>query len=470
MPSLLDALRDLLKAHYPAFHQERTFRRMQALIFGCLFSFARRTVTQALVALGLTDHDWSSFYRLFSERRVDYEELTGCFLRETLEHVAPGDPYVAVVDGVQVPRHSHKMPGTSWLKNPRTPPFMPGIHRAQRFLHLAVLLPQNVDGYTRALPLRWEPAFPEKAVLPDDMEPRKEWEAALDSLRWLRNELDEAGRRAQRLLVIGDGGFCVARFFRELPQSVDLMVRCARNRALYALPDNEEGKRGRKRKYGEKARKPHEWLAERSGWRRAEFMVRGRAVRSRYRIEGPFVLERAPDRPVFLMAVKGVDRHATGRHRKRRDPSFFLVSAVREGERWYMPLPADELLGWMWQRWEVEVAHREMKTGFGLGEAQCWSKNAAVLVPCSGRRGPTQCSCSAGYRAWGLGRGPIRPPGRWWNGSGRWSLNTLWRCYRTELWGSEEFRPIFASTSDGWPEKDGLLAGMSNAVNGSLRG
>jgi len=36
------------------------------------------------------------------------------------------------------------------------------------------------------------------------------------------------------------------------------MARCARNRELYALPHNEEGKLGRKRKYGEKARKPHE--------------------------------------------------------------------------------------------------------------------------------------------------------------------------------------------------------------------
>lgn len=138
---------------------------------------------------------------------------------------------------------------------------------------------------------------------------------------------------------MGDGGFCVARFFRELPQGVELMAHCARNRALYGLPKPEEGKRGRKRKYGEKARKPHEWLAERSGWRRAEFMVRSRPVRPRYRVEGPFVLEGAPERPVFLMVVKGVDRQAAGRRRKRRDPAFFLISAARDGERWIPNLP-----------------------------------------------------------------------------------------------------------------------------------
>lgn len=153
-PPLLVELWGLLEKHCPAFRQERPFRRMQALILGHLFGFARRTITQALVALGLTDHDWSAFYRLFNEPRIDYEILTSCFLAESLDHMPATAPYVAVVDGVQIPRHSHKMPGTSWLKNPRTPPFKPGSHRAQRFLHLAALLPRTEEGYSRALPLR----------------------------------------------------------------------------------------------------------------------------------------------------------------------------------------------------------------------------------------------------------------------------------------------------------------------------
>lgn len=97
---LLAELSRLLAAHRPAFRQERCFRRMKALVLGYLFCFARRTVTQVLVALGLTDSDWSAFYRLFSEPRMDYGELTGCFLSETLIHVPEARPYVVVVDGV----------------------------------------------------------------------------------------------------------------------------------------------------------------------------------------------------------------------------------------------------------------------------------------------------------------------------------------------------------------------------------
>lgn len=471
---LLDALRRLLISHRCAFRQERVFLRAQALILGHLFAFARRTVTQALVALGLTEHDdWSAFYRLFNEPRVDYEALSGRFLGETLPHVPLTAPYVAVVDGVQLPRSSHKMPGTSWLKSPRTPPFRPGPHRAQRFLHLAALLPASGEGYTRALPLRLEPAFPEKAVSAEGFEPKKQWEAALEGIRWLREGLDAAGREGQRLLVLGDGDFSVAELRAQLPpeDGVVLLTRCAKNRALHELPGPEPKKRrGRRRKYGARAKKPFEWLGERTGWRRRKLFVRSRGVPARFRVEGPYILKKAPERPVFLVVVKGLDRVRAGRRRRRREPSFFLVSAIPDGEGgWTMPYPAEELLLWAWQRWEVEVCHREMKTGFGLGEAQCWGRRSAVMSV----RWGAWCYgvlVLAGFRTWGLGRGPIRPPGRWWSGARRWSLGSLWRGYRSELWGAEEFRAIFAVTGAGWPEKEGLLAGMGNAVAGSLRG
>jgi hypothetical protein len=113
-----------------------------------------------------------------------------------------------------------------------------------------------------------------------------------------------------------------------------------------------------------------------------------------------------------------------------------------------MPFAAKYLLELGWDRWEVEVVRRECKSSLGLGEIQCWSKAGAILAV-RWQAWSYGVLVLAGYRAWGLYRGPIRPPGRWWNGSGRWSLNTLWRGYRAELWGSEEFRPIFTPTTDG---------------------
>lgn len=462
---LLRELLHLLDAHRCAFRQQRTFLRAQALLFGHLFCFARRTITQALVALGLTKSDWSAFYRLFSLPRIDYELLSGRFFEEILPHVAPSEPFVAIVDGVQVPRHSQKMAGTSWLKCPRTPPFMPGIHRAQRFLHLAALLPRSEEGYSRAIPLRWEPSFPEKAIA-GAAEPKKEWEAGLCAIGWLRERMNKLGRSLQKLLVVGDGTYCTAELFKELPEGVVLLARCARNRALYELPlPEKEKRRGRRRKYGRRSRAPHQWLCERGGWQQASVMVRGREVRLRHRVEGPYLLKKAPEHPLFLLVVKGVERP---RKKQRREPAFFLVSATRLQGRPSLPYPAQELLSWAWQRWEIEVCHREMKSSFGLGEVQCWNARSTVMVV----RWQAWCygvMVLAGYRAWGLTKGPIRPVGRWWGGSGRWSLGTLWRGYRRELWGAEQFRVLWTGTGDDYYEKEALVAGMNNAVFGSLR-
>jgi len=55
------------------------------------------------------------------------------------------------------------------------------------------------------------------------------------------------GRASQRLLVVGDGEFSAAKLRGSLPERAVLFSRCAH----YALPENAECKRGRKRKYGQ---------------------------------------------------------------------------------------------------------------------------------------------------------------------------------------------------------------------------
>jgi hypothetical protein len=463
---LLGALQTLLAAHRPAFRQDRPFARSTALVFASLFAFARHTVTQLLVALGQTDHDWSAWYRLFSVPRLDYAQLTRCYLRQTLEEIGPDGPYVTLVDGVQLPRHSRTLPGTTWLRHPRTPPFLPGIHRAQRFVHLAALLPPE-QGYSRALPLRFEPAFPEKAVRREVLPAQREWDAGRTALTWLRTELDAAGRQEQQLLAVGDGSYETATLWTSLPQRTVLLARTARNRALFALPVPEPTRRGAPRKYGERARTPAAWLHERSGWQQTTLLVRGRTITTRYRVEGPFVVRKGASQPVFLVVVPGIARQ-TRRHRRQRDPHFWLVNAVKRGEEWVLPLPAPELVAWAWQRWEIEVSHREMKTTLGVGEMQCWSVTAAV--------GAVQWQVwsyavlvLAGYRAWGLVRQPLRPPGRWWTGAPRWSLGTLWRGYRQELWGRPEFRALWTGTGGILAENGLWMSALINAIHGASR-
>ncbi len=91
-PVLLGTLLEIVEAHRGAFRQERPFLRMQTLLLGQLFTFARHTVTQNLLSLGLTDADWTAWYRLFSQRRFDEEELARCLFRQTLREQPPDQP------------------------------------------------------------------------------------------------------------------------------------------------------------------------------------------------------------------------------------------------------------------------------------------------------------------------------------------------------------------------------------------
>ena len=118
------------------------------------------------------------------------------------------------------------------------------------------------------------------------------------------------------------------------------------------------------------------------------------------------MLKGAPERPVFLVVVRGRKACNKGkRGQKERKPAYWLVTAVRGegGGGWVLPYPAEELLFWAWQRWEVEVCHREMKRAFGLGEAQCLGPRSAIFTVSF--RAWLRGYGLAGLRCWGFGEG-----------------------------------------------------------------
>jgi hypothetical protein len=461
---LLPELFALLAAHRPAFRQARPYVRTQALVLGGLCALGRHTITGVLLTLGLGDADWTAWYRLFSRGRVDYERLTACLLVQTLGLSGAAEPYLVGLDATQIPRHSRTMPGTSWRRHLGTAIFAAGRHRAQRFVHLAWLPVPSPDGYSRAVPLRFLAAFPAKAVAALGQPPGKEWEAGLAALVWLRPALDAAGRATQQILALGDGSYDTAALWAALPARVGLLARCAKNRALFARPQPAASAaprgRGRRPLYGARLPRPDAFLALRAGWQRVTLRVRGRAIPLQYRVGGPLLVQGAAERPLFLLVVKGSDPR---RGKRRRAARFRLVSAVCAAEGWALPWSAPDLLAWAWQRWEREVAHRELQTSFGLGEVQCWGPHSAVLSV-QWTVWASAVVVLAGLRAWGQGRGPVRSPGRWWRGAGRWSLARLWQGYRQELWGETAFHRVWPGSGSNWEKMGEWMAAKTNAT------
>ena len=56
---LLNHLTQWLQTHWHLFRQERVFQRIALLVVAEIVVFARHTVTQLLMGLGLTERDWS---------------------------------------------------------------------------------------------------------------------------------------------------------------------------------------------------------------------------------------------------------------------------------------------------------------------------------------------------------------------------------------------------------------------------
>lgn len=468
-PKLMKELQKLVEAHRPAFRQERCFWRMAGLALAMVFCFGRHQVTQLLLTLGLTDTDWSAMYRLFSRKRYDEAEMARCLLRETVEHVGEEALYVVGSDGTQIGRSSQRMPGSAWLKSPRSPVFKPGIHRAQRFVHGCWFTPME-KGFSRSVPLRFLPAFPEKAVKAEAA-PCKEWEAGVAYVNWVRQELDQV-RSEQPMLWLADGSYDTVKMWQSAPQRVIAAVRTARNRVLYAYLPPEQ-RRGN-RKYGERMQTPEEWMREwRTGCHTVTVTVRGVERRLRYRLVGPVVRRGVPDLPLFLVVVSG-QTYCKGQketRRKQRKPAAYLVTAQQQGGEWVFPLGRplgpSLLLAWLWQRWEMEVAHREMKSGLGVGEQQCWTPRSAITS--------VQWSVwvyavliLAGYRAWQLSPGPTLPA-RWSPRPKRWSFNNLWRAYRAELWTTPKYRAIWTRSTGNWPDTEACLGALYNSIAGSAR-
>lgn len=460
-PGLFVELMSLLEKCESAFGQKRVFNRVMALVMAEIFAFGRHTVTQLLLTLGLTDEDWSAWYRIFSEKRFEEEAASAVLLKEMIAEVPEREPFVVGEDGFPVPRCSLKMPGSGWMRGLQTAKFKPGIQRGQRFVE-GSWLPPLENGYSRAIPIRCLSAFTSKSVASEDG-PRTEVEAALSILHWTRQQLDEAGRSEQTLMTLNDGSYDTLQFWPGLPAQTIGVVRTARNRCLYELPaEDAHGNR----KYGEKAPAPHTWLRKRKGFQRQDVMVRGRIRTMRYRVEGPYVRDELPDIPLFLIVIGGGKRPA-GSRRKNYKPCFFLVSALLIDGEWSLPLSIDELLAWLWQRWELEVAHRQMKSGLGLGEKQCWNPQATV-ASVQWAVWIYALMMLAGYRHWGNDPGS-KPPGLWRSAPKRWSFNMLERTLRSEMWQQPHFRATWTWSRDNWSVNEPLWDNLFNSVLASAR-
>jgi hypothetical protein len=288
------------------------------------------------------------------------------------------------------------------------------------------------DPNARCVPIYWLPTFSQKRPLRQPhlaplRNPRLDCQPAAHTRVARRRR---APRAATAVCGRRTGSITQALGKLELPNTV-CCVRTRKDSRWCDLPQGTPSGRGRRRVYSDQVWTPQDKWQQRTGWQRVPLTVRGRELHLLVRVEGPCRRVGWGERVFFLIVVRG--HHKRTKRGKSREPMAFWVHAVSDGaDGWQLPVPLEVLVLKLWQRWEVEVGFRWMKSGFGLGEKPCWGFE-------SGERSVAWSAWVygalvwSGYCAWGGWTGGARWGGC--RGRVRWTFRDVLWSVRRELLG-----------------------------------
>jgi hypothetical protein len=88
------------------------------LVFGLLTCLGRQTITGVLTASGQQFKDWSAGYRLFSDNRVDMDQLFKVSQKDVLSQIGANQMIIAHMDDTILKKTGTKVPGTGWRRDP----------------------------------------------------------------------------------------------------------------------------------------------------------------------------------------------------------------------------------------------------------------------------------------------------------------------------------------------------------------
>jgi hypothetical protein len=351
-----------------------------AIALPCVFG--RRTISRTLGALGRWDQDWSADYKMFSRSQWKPERLFDPVIDEYLERY-PKRPVIAALDDTKLRKTGRKINGASWHRDPLSPPFHMNFMYGLRFLQASLLFAHHQEGDypPRGIPVRFQEAppikKPGKRASPQQLEQYKKLKKeknlstqALDVVRDLRESLDQRGGAARRLLMVGDGSFANRTMFKADLDRTDLLARCRKDaRLCFRAPE------GGRRKYAEQLFTPDQVRTQEVPWTRARVNLGGKRRMVRYKEVKDVLWKRgAATRRLRLIVIAPVPyKLSKNSHLNYREPAYFLTTDLRTSIKLLVQACFD--------RWQIEVNHRDEKDILGVGQAQVRSAQSIPRHP-----------------------------------------------------------------------------------------
>lgn len=381
---LVEEFEQLLRQGWEGvFAQRRTLQRAMEHANGMICCFGRRTVSRTICAIGRQDQDWSADYKMFSRSPWEEEALFDPVIAEYVRRYPEG-PIQVAFDDTKIAKRGKKIETAFWQRDPMSPPFHVNFIYGLRFAHASMLFPHYLEGdySARALPVRFKeaPAIKKPGKRAAEEEKRryvkmhKEQNLSvqfLEVMLSLRESLDAQGAAHRPLLGALDGSLCNRTIFKAPLRGIQLVARCRKDARLCFPPPA-----GSRRKYDPNKFTPEQVRQDESiSWREARIHLGGAWRWIRYKeVNGVLWQRGAGRRKLRLLAIAPQPYKLSARSRiNYRQPAYLLCTDTQG--------PIKPLIQVYFDRWQIEVNHRDQKSLFGVGQAQVHSKNAIPRQP-----------------------------------------------------------------------------------------
>jgi hypothetical protein len=373
--TLIAAFLETVQEWAEIFPQKRSFERAIRQAIGGLVCFGRRTISRIIWTNGGQNRGWAPEYFLHSRCRWDPQELFSPILKRALPWCS-GNYLGIAVDDTRLHKTGRMIQQAFFQRDPLSPPFHVNLMLGLRFLQASLLVPlyKRSSAGTRALPIRFREASrikpPGRKASPEEW---KQYRIAarqhnlsqqfVAMTRELRQALDKSGAALKTLLLAVDGSFCNRTVFAIVLKGVEIIARARKDAVLcFRAPI------GSRRFYDVHKFTPEQVRTDPSiPWKETKLFYGGKRRRVRYKLLSDLFWQGGARKRILRLMVV-----APTPYRKRksgrlyyRQPAYLLTTDLKGH--------AHTLLQIYFDRWQIEVNHREEKDTLGIGQAQLWN-------------------------------------------------------------------------------------------------
>jgi hypothetical protein len=381
--TLLAAFLDIAADWRPVFPQARSWHRAVRQALGSLVCLGRRCLSRIIWTNGGQLRSWSAEYFLYSRCNWQPQALFRPILQRALVY-CPGRLVGVAIDDTRLPKTGRCIQQAFYQRDPLSPPFHVNLMLGLRFLQASLLVPtyRLAPVSTRGLPIGFEEVSrvkkPSRKAKPEVW---KEYKQAIKQHNLsqsfvatadrLRQELDLAGGEKKILMLAVDGSFCNRTCFRARRDRTELIARARKDAVLC-----RGAEQGSRRFYGAEKFTPEQVRQDEAApWKQTKVFYGGKWRKVRYKEVGVVYWQGGAGRcPLRLLVV------APTPYRKRkssklyyRKPAFLLTTDLKDSIK--------QLLQIYFDRWQIEVNHRDEKDTLGVGQAQLWNAKAVPKQP-----------------------------------------------------------------------------------------